>query len=178
MKRINIVTLSRLRRAVRAVRRELREHGFLSAAVAQVEVYLVPLGGAYGWQDFGGDSGIYVPAVSLSKLGDLLRGRYTSLRDVVRHEYAHAVADLHHDLVRQHRFENVFWAPHGDETRVQFDPEIHVTEYAAKNASEDFAETFMLYLRYGGRLPAKLDTPAVRSKWEFMRWMSQRIGGR
>ena len=178
MKRINIVTLSRLRRAVRAVRRELREHGFLSAAVAQVEVYLVPLGGAYGWQDFGGDSGIYVPAVSLSKLGDLLRGRYTSLRDVVRHEYGHCVADLHHGLIRQHRFITAFWAPHGDETPVRFDPEIHVTEYAAKNTSEDWCETFMVYLRHGGRLPVKFDTATIRAKWEFVRWVGKRIGGR
>lgn len=53
---------------------------------------------------------IEIPAVSLSKLGDWRRGSYTSVADVVRHEYGHAVADTQRSLTRSSRFRDAFGA--------------------------------------------------------------------
>lgn len=47
-------------------------------------------------------------------------------------------------------------------------PEFHVSDYASTDASEDFAETFMLYLRHRGRLPPWHQTTAKREKWRFI----------
>lgn len=74
-----------------------------------VDVYLVSFGSAYGWQYYGSSGDIHIPCVSAVRLGDLLFGRAcTSLRDVLRHEYAHAVADLHRGLIRSRRFTEAF----------------------------------------------------------------------
>ena len=43
------------------------------------------------------------------------------------------------------------------------------SEYAATAPAEDFAETFMLYVRHGDRLPAHHDTIPIRRKWRFIR---------
>ena len=77
-----------------------------------------------------------------------------SLADVIRHEYGHAVAHTHGRLVRSSRFREAFGASHDSLHEFEYDEELHVTPYAATSAAEDFAETFMFYLRHGGRLPA------------------------
>lgn len=175
MNKIHVTTLRRLRRAVYKVRGELRLHGFWDERMAEVEVYLGAIGGAYGWQNRGGDGSIVVPAVSLSKIGDFFRRKYTSLADVVRHEYGHALADTHRGLFRRRSFKTAFWASIDDDTVVAFDPEIHVTPYAAKNAAEDFCETFMMFLKYGGKMPNRFYTPVIRGKWEWVRRLGDTI---
>jgi hypothetical protein len=177
-RKIHIVTESRLRRAVRTVRRELVDLGFWDDAVADIDVYLVRVGFAYGWQWHGDGGDIEIPRYSASRLIDRMGFGHTAylprLMDL-RHENGHAT---HRHLVETRRFEKAFWAPYNDDTAVEFDAEIYVTEYATSNCHEDFAETFAEYLKRGGRLPVKFDTSTIRAKWAFVRWMATRIGGR
>lgn len=166
--RLRIVTLCQLSRSLARVRRELEAHGFWDQPLASIGVFLVPVGKAYGWQWYGSTGEIGIPAVSLCRLGDLFGRRYTPLADVLRHEHGHALADTHRGLFRSTQFRSAFGAAHESETAFEFDPEFHVSAYAATNASEDFAETFMLYLKHGGRLPACIDTRYIRAKWKFV----------
>ncbi len=104
MKKIHIVSLKRLRSACYRVRRELAFHGFMDDKLVAVPVYLGAVGGPYGWQNYGGDGSIVIPAVSLSKIGDLFKRRYTGLCDTLRHEMGHALSDTHRGLFRRKSF--------------------------------------------------------------------------
>lgn len=165
---MNVVTFSRLERANLAVTDELWKLGFYDERLQQVDVCLGLVHGAYGWQSYGGSGDIYIPAISLSKLGDLLDGSYTSLRDVLRHEYGHALADTHRGLIRSSKFKAAFGASHSWDFSLEYDPECHVTSYAADSPAEDFAEVFMLYVKCKGSLPKRLNTSAIRKKWQFI----------
>ncbi|MCU0872767.1 MAG: hypothetical protein MUE50_10525 [Pirellulaceae bacterium] len=173
--RLRLVTLSQLNRALARVRLELAKHGFWDDSLASVHVFLVPVGYAYGWQWYGSSGEICIPAVSLSRLCDLIGRRYTSLADVLRHEHGHALADTHRGLFHCRQFSRVFGAAHCNRTAFQYDPGFHVSCYSATNASEDFAETFMLFVKHGGRLPTRFDTKAIRDKWEFIEQLGQAV---
>jgi len=93
------------------------------------------------------------------------------LRDIVRHEYGHAVAHYYPRLIqRSDRFRDTFGGDYfaEDHNRAGEDNEF-VSEYAQTDPSEDFAETFMLHLKHRGNLPTRLSTPAIRKKWRFIR---------
>jgi hypothetical protein len=172
-----VVDLPQLNRALSRVQNELSRHGFFDERLAEVEVFLVPLAlGAYGWQWYGTTGEIDIPAISLAKLHDHLVGTYFSLADVLRHEYGHALADTHRGLFRSRQFRDAFHASHDDaRTAFEYDPYFHVSDYAATNASEDFAETFMLYLRHSGRLPPCHATRPKIKKWRFIEELSRAI---
>jgi hypothetical protein len=163
------VTLAQLNRALARVTRELDAQGLWNDRVAAADVRLVPVGRRYGWQWYGGTGAIDIPAVSMNRLWDLLVGRYTSLAGILRHEYAHVIADTHRGLMRSRRFRDVFDAAHGDESPFVHDPELHVSKYAASMAAEDFAETFRLWLRHRGVMPTRfVGLPAIEAKWQFI----------
>ncbi len=172
---MHFVTLARLNRANSAVVSELEAHGFYDGAVQAVDTCLVPVGLAHGWQWYGGTGEINIPCVSLSRLSHLWTGGYTSLRDVLRHEFAHAIADTHRGLFRSAFFSDSFGAAHHWDFEWEYDPEHHVSEYAATAPAEDFAETFMLYLRHGGVLRARHATMPIKRKWKFIRRLSDAI---
>jgi hypothetical protein len=172
---MKLVTWTRLRRSLGRVRRELAWHGFYDTQVAEVGVRLVTVRTAHGYHIEGERGEIVIPAFSLSKLVDLLDGQCTPLSLVLRHEYGHAIADTHRGLIRSSAFRNAFHAPHDADVEWDYDPEIFVTEYATENPAEDFTEVFGHYLRYGGCLPARLHTPAIRQKWEFVHDLSTAI---
>jgi hypothetical protein len=187
---IHFLSLPQLNRALAAVWREMAGLGFASKAVDQVPVWLVsPLGilsprtlfnSPYGFFDPSSRSGaINIPSISLSALGDLLAARaYVSLRDVLRHEYAHAIEHHHRGLIHSTRFEDAFGAAHDDQTEVEFDSEQHVSPYAATCAGqEDYAETFMMFLKYRGELPARFNTRSIRRKWRFIAALAQAVRG-
>ena len=92
---------------------------------------MVPFGFAHGWQWYGSSGDISIPRVSLSRLSDIWTGGYTSLRDVLRHEFAHAIADTHRGLFRSGDFSEAFGAAHHWNFEWEHDPEHHVSKYAA-----------------------------------------------
>ena len=172
---MKIVTPKRLRQGISQIRQELRQLGFLSEAVRKVRVKLTPFGTAYGYQYYGSSGDICIPVLSLCRFSTLLGYPYTSLRDVLRHEYAHAVADLHRGLIRSKKFSSAFGSGHCFEKREEFHPEVHLTPYAAHSPGEDFAETFMIFVRRGGVLPEWNGSMAIKRKWRFLNDLSTSI---
>ena len=165
---MKIVTPKRLRQGLSQIRQELQQLGFLSEGVRKVRVKLTPFGTAYGYQYYGSSGDICIPALSLSRFSTLLGYPYTSLRDVLRHEYGHAVADLHRGLIRSKKFSSAFGSGHCFEKREEFHPEVHLTPYAVHSPGEDFAETFMIYVRNGGGLPRGVNSRTIREKFLFL----------
>ena len=172
---MHIVSQSQLDRANYAVTCELDAHGFYDARVQSVDTYLVPVGLAYGWHYYGRTGDISIPRVSFSRLSHLWRGGYTSLRDVLRHEFAHAIADTHRGLFWSAFFSDSFGGAHHWDFEWEYDPEHHVSEYAATAPAEDFAETFMLYVRHGGVLPTRCASKPIKRKWKFIERLSRAI---
>lgn len=172
---MHFITIQRLNSALESVIGELHSFGFYDSAVHKIDVHLVSIRGAYGEQCYGTGGNIEIPAVSLERLKDIYRGQYTSLRDVLRHEYAHVVADTHRGLLRSRHFSGAFGAHHTWDFEWEHDPEHHVSEYAATSSAEDFAETFMMYLKYRSRIPGRFNTPPIRAKWKFIHQLGQAI---
>ena len=115
---------------------------------------------AVGLYHYGGDGlgRIAIPALAVrshTAWVKLMRwlgrdaGSQISLRDVLRHEYGHALA---HALGRIDRLGRPFGRG------------ACVTAYAETSPDEDFAETFMLFLKSQGRLRGQRH-PDVRAKW-------------
>ena len=175
MSKIHIITRARLNRATQKVAGELNRHGIWNDRLREVPVMLVPVGVAYGWHWYGGSGEICIPRISLLKLHDFFTGSYTSLADVLRHEFGHAVADTHRGLFRSRHFTTAFGRTHESNDRSEYAPAIHISRYAATNSGEDFAENFMHYIRCQGNLPPKYATPAIRRKWQFIHALCRAI---
>lgn len=163
------VDIERLNRDVYHVNSELESHGMWTEKVADIDVCLVPIGYAYGWQWYGGSGNIHIPRFSLCQLYDFWRDVYTSLKSVLRHEYGHVVADLYPKFVDSKAFEKAFAGNHEDRKSAQpYDEKLYVTEYAATRPSEDFAEVFGLYLKHKGKIPKKFNHKCIAAKWRFV----------
>jgi len=168
---MNIISKKQLDTANLAVTRELAALGFWDEALAETDAYLTFMGSAYGWQMYESGGEILIPSISLSRLGEkILKQKEVSLRDILRHEFAHALAHTHPELVKNKQFEKIFDGPHENDAGLQqvYDPAFHVSEYAATMPMEDFAEVFMLFVKHKGKLPAALNRPAIRKKWNFI----------
>jgi hypothetical protein len=163
-KRRTVVTLDQLNRANQSVMRELMALGFWTHRLHHIQVWLVPRGNAHGWQWYEGDRSICIASFSKA-----------TLRDVLRHEWAHAIASVHRAAFRSQRFKEAFGGPHGWDFSWIYDPDHHVSTYASTATSEDFAETFMFYLKHRGRLPTRFNTPVIRRKWRFIAALSRRL---
>ena len=51
-----------------------------------------------------------------------------------------------------------------------------VSRYAASATQEDFAETFMFFLKYKGKIPARFaNKPAIRKKWKAVAEIVRRV---
>jgi hypothetical protein len=142
------------------VQNELEQNNAWTEKISNVEVYLCPPWLAYGWCDLN-NGNIFIPCASVCKLADWWYGTYTSLADILRHEYAHSTEVLYPHLTTNAYFRNAFGM------------KPHVTEYAGKNPSEDFAETFMCYLRHQGRLPPRYEM--VEKKWRAVERLLSKI---
>ncbi len=81
--------------------------------------------------------------------------KHISLRAVLRHEFGHALADLL-GLADRADFHSRFG--HGEV----------LTDYAAENADEDFAETFMRFATWRGRLRRRRPSIELRRKWTYV----------
>jgi hypothetical protein len=95
----------------------------------------------------------------LRALLGLERSRMHSLRDVIRHEYGHALRDSLGDYDRV----STLWGQSPC-----------ISDYAAgqptakDRADEDFAETFMLFLKFSGTWRGSWPDPLIRRKWTAM----------
>jgi hypothetical protein len=171
-----IITMPRLQSALDDVVGELDEVGLWNSRLAKVDVYLTWVGTAYGWQWYRGSGHIEIPAVSLIRVSQLIYGGpRIALRDLLRHEYGHAVADTNRALIRSRRFTDAYGTPHDSEIPSDYSKDEHVTEYAATNSSEDFAEVFMFYLKHGGKIPTRYKTQNIERKWQFVDRLCQQI---
>ena len=131
---------------------------------------LIPLGWSYGWYRPPGKIGI--PAMCWDRVWGQLRGTpRVSLRDVVRHEMAHALAYHHPELVRTAAFRLAFEAEHDGEWEscLECHSEDFVTPYATVSPEEDFAETVMVYTRHRGEIRRYRDRLGVFRKLRFVR---------
>lgn len=165
-----VLSRKQLHSAVKEVRSELRALGFLDDHLAAIQVHSVPEAFPYAYQLYGGDGDIYVPRISGARRRDLKKKiKPAPIRQVLRHEFAHAFADTHRGLIRSSRFTDAFGAAHSWKFAWKYDPEHHVSDYASSAPAEDFAETFMHYIGHQGALPNKWNTPSIRRKWRFIR---------
>ncbi|MDA8745230.1 hypothetical protein N9N28_11400 [Rubripirellula amarantea] len=172
----NIITMRRLQGALDDVQGELDRIGVFDERLANVEVYLTWFGTAFGWHFYGSTGHIEIPAISTCRLSERMFGaRRTTLRDILRHEYAHAVADQNRGLIRSKPFRMAFGSGHNDEVAANYCPTEHVTAYAATDACEDFAEVFMFFLKHKGKIPKRFHTPAIMAKWSFVEALCQQI---
>jgi len=171
-----IVTLEMVRKELRIVEREYEKLGLIDHKLDGVEVYLVPLGVAYGWKWSGKKGWIDIPRVSIHRVAGLMfHGKTVSLRDVMRHEMAHGLADTHRALIRSRKYRENFVYPYDDNYRQIYDPKFHVSEYAAKDSAEDFAETVMWYVKSKGVVPKRWVGSGIHAKYEFIRELSEAI---
>ena len=112
---------------------------------------------------------IYIPAIVWNR---------RDLINVLRHEYAHAVAHYYPKLIQRSReFTRVFGGRYQRGTPnpgSTVDPSSYLSRYAATEPCEDFAETWMFYLRRKGKLPARANLK-IRRKWEFVRSVIEAI---
>lgn len=173
LNKIYVVTLPKLSRALDRVVGELDRLGIWTQKLAAVDVYLTTLHPygliAYGWTNGGRSGSIEIPVFSIPRLAHALGlNSHVSLADVIRHEYAHGLSNAYRGLIRSWMFREVFGGSYDNDVRSEYDPSCHVSTYAATNASEDFAEVFMIYVRRQGRLAAWHDTPVIRRKWRFV----------
>tara|TARA_B100000745_G_scaffold300218_2_gene253353 strand:+ start:1306 stop:1851 length:546 start_codon:yes stop_codon:yes gene_type:complete len=169
-KRSSVTSAASFKSALRTVKADLKGLGFWSKKLADINVRQTLWGLAYGWQYYRGSGDIVIPKLSIIRwFNTACYGDTFPVRDVIRHEYGHAVADCHRGIIRSAKFRDAFGMSHDDDSSSEYDDEDFVTYYASDNAGEDFAETFMYYVKHKGRIPANFDTPTIKKKWEFIK---------
>lgn len=110
---------------------------------------------------------VHLPIEALWK--DL--GTKANALDVFRHEFGHALADLYPGALKKDgTFRAAFGGSYGEEPAeergVDGWEERYVSEYATSATQEDFAETFMLFVKHKGKIPARFARKsAIRRKW-------------
>ena len=120
---------------------------------------------------------VYLPIQSLWR--DL--GTKANALDVIRHEFGHALADLYPGALKKDgTFRAAFVGSYGEEPAeergVDGWEESYVSEYATSATQEDFAETFMLFVKHKGKIPAKFARkPAIRRKWKAVAEIVKRV---
>ncbi len=102
------------------------------------------------------------------------------VRNVVRHEFGHALADIRPRPFKGTVFRRAFGAQCGRRSVARFRrnwEETCVSKYASKNTEEDWAETFMLFLRNKGRMPARFrGLPDIEAKWDATHSILSKMG--
>ena len=111
---------------------------------------------------------MYLPIAALWR--DL--GVKANALDVIRHEFGHALADLYPGALKKGGlFRAAFGGAYGEDTAEECVAagwgDRYVSEYATSATQEDFAETFMLFVKHKGKIPAKFaKRPVIRKKWK------------
>lgn len=101
--------------------------------------------------------------------------------DVFRHEFGHALAERYPGARKNGGvFRAAFGGSYGGKPAKGTDPadweDSCVTPYAATATQEDLAETFMLFVKHKGKLPAKFAKKlAIRKKWKAVAEIVKRV---
>jgi hypothetical protein len=173
-----------LKSAFYKVRRELREMGLLADGSKLDSVKIIRetftwdglggmFGGAYGFYHFD-DQNIHVPTIRTA----VLDPRYPERRmvDILRHEFGHALSDKYSRYFSDEEIVKAFGDICGDGEAAKDDDERnYVSDYARTNASEDFAETFMLYMKHKGNLPKEFRRKAIKAKWAAVESICEKV---
>ena len=182
-------------RAFNKVRKELWNLGVLWAGSKLDEVVcfwepLNPCGlvGKMGYCEYmkrrdgtGGDGNIHIPAVYNGLDWRLKWNDKASAADVLRHEFGHALADRYSKVLKKDAlFCKAFGGAYGEKPARGTDPSDWegrcVSSYAATATQEDFAETFMFYVKHKGKIPAKFaKSPAILKKWKAVAKIVRRV---
>jgi hypothetical protein len=180
MKAGSIITESKLNSALKSVHKEFSDLGIWNPNVKiyQADVFLCKIprlnvAGFFmhnaGVSDYllGYETGnIYIPSVVLNTV--FWTNTY-SLRDVIRHEYAHALAHYYRRLImRSAEFKKVFGGNYLHFQPSDMEDDAYITQYAQSMPMEDFAETFMVYVRRKGVLSKKHTNKKLILKWKFI----------
>lgn len=176
--KVNVLTRGKsFDSALYAVRRQLKAYGCWTKPVSDLDVYQTVFSLSYGYQKYKDTGDIVIPRVSVARVWDNFFGEgYVSIRDIIRHEYAHGIAHCHPKSVNTATFKKTFGGDHDSCERSSYDPEVHVTSYAAKNPCEDFAEVFMFFLKHDGSIPKVFQgLTAVEKKWSFVKNLCSRL---
>ncbi len=177
------VSESTVRAAFNRVRRELKAMGLLwpqspldKTQCHYVKWTLVVFLGYMGFYSFE-DHDIHVPAFYLPAVLPQYKGR--CITDVLRHEFGHALADAYPQYFHCKHFKDAFGGFYGRLKVAEDGDECnYVSEYARTYTQEDFAETFMLYVKRKGVLPkAFARNEAIRAKWEEVEYICNIFGG-
>jgi len=175
LKRIYAST-NEIEKAFNKIRRELENFGLLYKDSRLDEVDCYPDGipsalvGVMGFYDFE-DMNIHIPPLYPAGLFPWwFENR--ELLDVLRHEFGHALADRYKRFFRGGIFKTAFGASYGEKN--VFDGGVwtdgYVTAYASTMTREDFAETFMLYMKHRGKLPARYHGKRmIEKKWDAVK---------
>lgn len=176
--KVNVLTRGKsFQSALYCVRRELKAFGCFTTEVANLNVYQTSVSIAYGYQQYHESGDIVIPRVSVSRLWDnFFGGDYVSIRDIIRHEYAHGIAHCHPKMVSIVSFDKTFQGDHDFGKGSGYDEEHHVSSYASKNPCEDFAEVFMYFVKYRGKIPPMFSgLPVIEKKWRFIETMCKKL---
>ena len=142
------------------------------------------LHGLAGWMGFYSfdDKNIHFPAV----FNGFSRKHFqwfdkNSTADTMRHEFGHALADLYPGaLMNGGLFREAFGGVYSEKPAPDIDPDNWefdcVSPYAATETREDFAETFMLFVKYKGKIPAQFkEKPVIVKKWKAVAEIVKRV---
>ena len=164
------------------VRRELKDMGllFTKSRMSKVKVIYegLCLNGLSGFVGIMGfydpqTQNIHIPAIWPAALLPWYKER--CMTDVLRHEFGHALEGKFSRFFHDERFKEAFGAEYG-EIFVGGNERNYVSDYARKYTQEDFAETFMNFLKFKGVLPRKFSRrKAIRVKWEAVAAICQDI---
>ena len=127
------------------------------------------------------DRNISFPAIYNGLALDFRWYDKNSALDVMRHEFGHALAHRYPEALREgDLFLRAFGGPYGKRPARRTDPDDWegrcVTPYAATKTQEDFAETFMFFMKHKGKIPAKFaKKPAIRKKWRAVAEIVKRV---
>ena len=120
---------------------------------------------------------MYLPIAALWR--DL--GVKANALDVIRHEFGHALADLYPGALKKGGlFRAAFGGAYGEDPAEECVAagwgDRYVSEYATSATQEDFAETFMLFVKHKGKIPARFaKKSAIRKKWRAVAEIVKRV---
>jgi len=180
MKKSPIIKLSKLNSALYDVQNEFYRLGLWNegSPLTEIEIYLcsfprVWTAGLFyhyesSWTKIRGyyEGNMYISKYTL--LDYLYKDKYNSVRDLVRHEYAHGFAHHYYDLIEIKAFEKAFGGNYDSGIKSKMPVDAYFTSYARVFPMEDFAETFKMYLKWKGKLPKKFTNKQLIAKWNFV----------